>query len=254
MKKETGFIFLVSLVILFSITLVFAESSLDQIGNKADAANNFLSDSNVRSNYLKAEWAKILNNTLPGKVLLAVHTSLQKNATIFYPFIGLNYSFSLNFFLAILIWIWLVVFSLNLSGFLFLSYMTNFQLKKTIRFGLFFVSAVLVSVSGLAAIFSNLFVGIFSSQKDLMVRFFSAIFFVILAIIFFKISKIFKVLSAQVSRANLQKKKDREIEGIKEELKNVKKSKSGSSELDEDAENAKQFLSEFGKEIKGQED
>ena len=86
-----------------------AEKIISATGRLQGVAEN-LSDEDVRSEYLKQEWTKLLEKSKGGRALLIISGIFNAFSPMFKLFIGIGYSLSWMFFLSLFFWALLVVF------------------------------------------------------------------------------------------------------------------------------------------------
>jgi len=131
MKKLSVFIFVALFLVSFlfcSHTLLAADSIVGGLeGNieKIQDTTNTLSDSDLRKDYLKQEWTKMLNNTAGGKYINQVDKILNYSSPIFEKVLGIPYSLSWVFVLSVIIFVVLLIYAGRISSFFepfFLSY------------------------------------------------------------------------------------------------------------------------------------
>lgn len=81
------------------------EENFEKIQNTADQ----VSDSEARSQYLKQEWKKILEKSQFGKYLLVIDSFLTSISPLFELFLGIPYTLSFYFFIALCLFIGVVI-------------------------------------------------------------------------------------------------------------------------------------------------
>lgn len=86
-----------------------AEKILGATGKLQGVAEN-LSDEDIRSEYLKQEWTKLLEKSKGGRALLVISGIFNALSPVFKLFIGIGYSLSWMFFLSLFFWALLIVF------------------------------------------------------------------------------------------------------------------------------------------------
>ena len=119
MNKKFG-VLVLFLIIVFSVTSSTAlENSLEKITEKAGNIGEFAENEEVRSEYLKKEWTKILEKTNSGKILLSISNFFGKFNPLYKIILGVEYSLSWAFFLACLIWLMIFLFLLGPLGAMF---------------------------------------------------------------------------------------------------------------------------------------
>lgn len=108
------------ILILFSLFLFISKAQLeDQLGElqgnveKIQDVSNKLSASDIREEYLKQEWTKILEKTKTGRFLLGISGIFKALSPIFKLLIGIEYSLSWLFFLSLGAWFAVMVIIYN---------------------------------------------------------------------------------------------------------------------------------------------
>lgn len=108
--KKLGAILLFSILILnilsFAVAEVQAQEAPELPGGveKIVEATEKISDEDARSEYLKQEWKKILENSVFGKALLGIDSFLTKISIVFQVLFGEPYSRSLILLSVIILW------------------------------------------------------------------------------------------------------------------------------------------------------
>jgi len=87
------------------VFLVLVFSAVFVSGLEASDIKEGITDEDVRSEYLKQEWSKILEKTAVGRTLLTISGVLAGLSPIFMFLVGVEYSLSWFFFLSLGLWI-----------------------------------------------------------------------------------------------------------------------------------------------------
>lgn len=258
---------LVASSLFFGIINASVDSQVGDVAKKIEGGtqnvNNFLSNSDVRSNYLKQEWLKIIQSRPFGQYVLPIHNFLTVNKQIFWYILGINYQVSWKFFLTFFFWLVLVVFCFRiLSGlvmFLMLR-IPNFakrdykrrawnsvqkpSVKFFVNIVVFLVVIFVLSVVRISLGLAILVSGLFSSDTGFFTK---VIYFVIIILVILGGDIIYKKLSffAKIYRKiSGQKIRDREVDAMKKDLNDIKSGKkttqlqSSNSEPQEDEEDS----------------
>ena len=123
MKKKAILIILVILLIsILAFSFITKAQLEDQIGElqgniekvqdiseKITDTTGRLSNEEIRTEYLKQEWTKLLEKTNTGRFLLGISNMLKALSPIFKFLVGIEYSLSWLFFLSLGAWIAIVI-------------------------------------------------------------------------------------------------------------------------------------------------
>ena len=109
MNKKFGAL-IIFLFLTLSITVAIAienplEDGIDNLREEFENISDITEDEDARSEYLTQEWTKLLEKTKAGKILLGISNFFSKLSPLFKIILGIEYSLSWAFFLAVLIWL-----------------------------------------------------------------------------------------------------------------------------------------------------
>ncbi len=134
------------------------ESNIDKVSNVQDTLN----DKDLRSQYLKREWNKILENSSFGRFLLGISAIFVTLSPIFSLIIGVEYSLSWMFFLSLTLWIvtfFIVFYSIKLI----------FPDKFWICFFISFIIPALAAQTQMFPRIISMFTPLFTNSKIILI-------------------------------------------------------------------------------------
>ncbi|MBR9706543.1 hypothetical protein GOV14_05895 [Candidatus Pacearchaeota archaeon] len=180
---------------------------------------NKLSDEELRKNYLKQEWTKILNNSKAGPYLVKADEFLTKASPVFKTFLGLEFTFSWIFLLTFVIYFVLLNMVFKLSR------LTKVYLDKDyqgyVRFGIIAAFFILFSSVRIPKYLASGIIILISGNAHWAVQLLLSILvttvIIIVSIFFDQIGKFFKKLAT----GKKAEKSAEDIEKLKETNKNL---------------------------------
>ena len=175
------------LLLLFGF-LGFANSlALDNLGEAEQINEGILgisdtvTNKDISSEYLKQEWTKILDTTGWGKVVLAIYNFIKVFDPLFKAVLGMEFSLTLGFALAIMFWI--IIFML-----IYQPVNIIFQKKWFAILGAVVITCI-IGVSGVIRGAVNMLSSVLTSQLLIVICFVVTIIVLILFSLFGKIFK-----------------------------------------------------------------
>lgn len=185
MKKR---FFLVGVLLIFTFLLILGVSSvavadsLGQVGSTIDKVSDVkdtLSDEDARSEYLKQEWNKILENNAFGRFVLGISGVFVALSPLFKLFIGVEYSLSWMFFLSLAFWI---------AAFFIIFYAAKLVFND--KFLICFLIAIIIpAIAAQTKIFPNivsLFIPLFTNSKVIILSILLIVFILLVYIYFMR--------------------------------------------------------------------
>lgn len=258
MKKRFLSFFLVffivfSLIVLCEVNLVLSQSNLaEDIGENVENVNeviNTIGDEDVRSEYLKEEWTKILNETAIGPPLKTADEVLTRLNPIWALFLGLNFTFSWLFFLSILFYLLLLLYSYRvyplvdyilrfpLLSFLFRSNVLNEEHYKYRKGIWFFVLFVIISSIRIPKFFSSIVVSFISGKGTWYFQLISAFIVVGVILVVFRyagdVEKVFEKIRQEQKVETLSKKSARQEKVVETLVEKEEKKERAGKNLDD---------------------
>ncbi len=170
MKKKLVLKLSVILILLVVFSFITKAQLEDQIGElqgniekvqdiseKITDTTGKLSNEDVREEYLKQEWTKLLEKTKSGRIILGISSIFKALSPIFKFLIGIEYSLSWLFFLSLLAWIAVVVI-------IYTAVKNPFQMKGWIAFSVAIIIPTITAQFGIIVKFVSFFIPLFKNK------------------------------------------------------------------------------------------
>ncbi len=161
--KKLGVLLLLLVISLFSILVQAQDASLppevekiQDVGESFSSAGKNLTDEELRDEYLKQEWSKILEKSNAGRFLLAISNVFSILSPVFKLLIGMEYELSWLFFLSLGVWIAIVI--------IIYKPVRNFlQVSNWVAFGISVIIPTIGAQFGTLQIFVSFFTPLFKN-------------------------------------------------------------------------------------------
>ncbi len=190
-----------------------------------------LSDEEIRRQYLKQEWTKILNNSKVGKYLLKADGVITKADPVFNILLGIGFSFSWLFVLTIILYIELLDAGYKVINAFQVYYPGKDEYKNLLKWGFFAVFFILFSTIRVAKYVAQFIISIISGKAhwivQLILMVFVVAFLIIFAIIFDQIKAVFVTVKRDV---RVHKNKE-EIEKLEKQNEAIMKGRVADAEI-----------------------
>ncbi|MBD3252435.1 hypothetical protein GF386_01760 [Candidatus Pacearchaeota archaeon] len=223
MKKRGYFLLLVFLLIQLSISSSTAqvpqapgmpgvsgeideETGLPEEFAKFQKISENLTDDEIRAEYLRQQWEKIIENNL---VMSAVHNTFQEIDIVFVVLFGMHYEISLTLFFVILLWI---IIALKMPDII----KSLTKLSTLPSFAIAMGIPIILAQIQVLRYFAELLVKFLFYQEAALARFFAAIVIFLVIIIIY-------ALEEQIAEYLKQKEEQKEKEEEKFHRKILKK-------------------------------
>jgi membrane protein implicated in regulation of membrane protease activity len=108
MKKIGALIFLMLFLNIVTVTAVDIPLTNLDMAKTQDYAEKIV-DESTRGQFLREQWALVLNSSSVGKTMSAVENNVKKADPVFDKCLGLGFSWSFLFFLTLILWLCFVV-------------------------------------------------------------------------------------------------------------------------------------------------
>ncbi len=163
MKRKLVLKLSVILILLIVFSFITKAQLEDQIGELQDKVEKIqdikekISNEDIRTEYLKQEWSKLLEKTKTGRFLLGISSIFKALSPIFKFLIGLEYSLSWLFFLSLGTWIAVVVIIYN-------AIKNPFQTKGWIAWTIAIIIPTISAQFGIIVKFVSFFIPLFKNK------------------------------------------------------------------------------------------
>jgi hypothetical protein len=154
------FVFGIFLLVLLLVNVGAQLNQIDNAAKKIEDAEKIITDDDLRADYLKQEWTKILNDTAVGPILNKADGYFEYSSPFFKIILGMPYSLSWLFFLSLFIYLLLILYLYRI-----LSFFEPFYLKYGSRVKDYatLVCVAFISVFDPRIIFKALVAGLFAN-------------------------------------------------------------------------------------------
>jgi ABC-type multidrug transport system fused ATPase/permease subunit len=199
MKKVFGILF----VVLLTTSFVFAQDipfgeELDELEEGVEDFEEFVEDEDVRSDYLKQEWTKLLDKSKVGKVLLGISNFLSKFSPLFKVILGVEYSLSWAFIFAVAIWLMFFVLLLGPAESLFPNKLSSIAIS--------FIVTSLIGISGIIKKFVDILTNVIENPTAIWISIIIAILLIFILQFFGKkIGKLIKKSKEKFEKEETEK-------------------------------------------------
>jgi hypothetical protein len=152
MKKAGVFLIIFVLTSMFLVSLSKAQEDVqlpDEVQKIQELGQNVTNDEGqIETDYLKEEWRKIIGNSGVGRLMEKTEESITPINPLFKVITGINFSWSFLFFLNLVIWACMVIYSYRILEFVAI-------FSRLVKLIIAVVFVILISLTGVTGAISR---------------------------------------------------------------------------------------------------